>query len=136
MESNLTGMHNTIVKDVFILTPEMKENYVLLLHLKYRGNHSLAASKMGLDISALKEYDSGYKDAINDYLPTTEAVPSADEIIERGLRRLNDMIEMATDPQKITSAMKVINEMKKAKRRSDAESVYDKINKIILGEEQ
>lgn len=128
-------MLNSVIKDGFVITPEMKQNYVLLLSLRYMGNISYAASVFGIDPEKLREYEEMYKQDIQQYLPNSDSVPSPDEIMEKGLRRLNDMIELATDPQKITSAMKVVNEMKSANRRNTAESVYDKINKLILGED-
>ncbi len=119
----------------FRFTEEFKVNVVYLLATRYEGNIDKCSNGILVNKLLLAKWKEDLMPYVRDLLPNQEEESTSEDIFKKGMRRLKSVISTSKDPQKITSALKMMREMDKENNTKDEESIFDTINAMILGED-
>lgn len=119
------------------------KNLVYLMIRRYGGGwRERFPSDMGLPADKCEKIYDAYYDEVLEEIEKEDAervgVPSANELIDKGLKKLNDIIVTCEDPSKLTRAIEILTDLKKsgALKDEEHESIFDKIQRKYKDENE
>lgn len=131
-------------KNVKNFIARRKIAYIYLMHRMFEGSPALMLKTMritGVKVEDIEEWDSEYKEAVYKTIQEEDAngvalkdpnedVPSIKAIKEKILRRVNTIIDEATDPARLATAYKFLSEFEASDDKKE-KSVLDAISESI-----
>jgi hypothetical protein len=120
----------------FKYTEELKINIVYLLFARYYGDIEKCSKAVLVNKALLAKWRDELQSLVKEMLPGEEEAINSELIYKRGMKRLEEVIKSSKDPQKITSALKIMRELEAGNEDRERESIFADINKMILEEEE
>lgn len=120
----------------FKYTEELKINIVYLLFARYNGDIEKCSKGVLVNKALLAKWRDELQSLVREMLPGEDEAINSELIYKRGMKRLEEVIKSSKDPQKITSALKIMRELEAGKEDRERESIFADINKMILEEEE
>ncbi|WRQ33536.1 hypothetical protein U5907_02545 [Bacteroidales bacterium MB20-C3-3] len=120
----------------FKYTEELKINIVYLLFSRYNGDIDKCSKGVLVNKALLAKWRDELQSLVKGMLPGEDEAINSELIYKRGMKRLEEVIKSSKDPQKITSALKIMRELEAGKEDRERESIFADINKMILEEEE
>lgn len=124
-----------IGEEGFTFTEEFKINIVYLLLARYDGDIERCSRGALINKLLLAKWKEELSAYVRELVPKSEDEVGSEDIYLKGMKRLQSVITTSKDPQKITSALKMMKEMETENKNKEKKSIFDSINTIILGEE-
>lgn len=124
-----------IGEEGFTFTEEFKINIVYLLLVRYDGDIERCSGGVLINKLLLAKWKEELSAYVRELVPKSEDEVDSEDIYLKGMKRLQSVITTSKDPQKITSALKMMKEMENENKNKEKKSIFDTINTIILGEE-
>ena len=119
------------------------KNLVYLMIRRYKGNWRASfPADMGIPADKCEKIYDMYYDVVLEEIEKEDAerleAPSANELIDKGLRKLNDIISTCEDPSKLTRSIEILTDLKRsgALKDEEHESMFDKIQRKAKDENQ
>lgn len=115
---------------------EKYRNLVYLMLTKYHDRwEDSFSSDMGIPPDVCRRMYSKYRDEVlemieNDRELTDDRIPSADDIIRKGMIQLEKRISSCDDPSKIARSIQLLDELKNGNsvKKEVKKSIFDKLN--------
>lgn len=109
------------------------KNLVYLMIRRYGDNWKQSFPEdMGLPADKCQEIYDMYYDEVMDEISKEEPVndvPTADELIEKGMKKLRNIISTCDDPSKLTRSIEILADMRDsgAVKREEHKTIFDRI---------
>jgi len=132
----------TFMPRKFEYTEQQMINYVFLLHFRYGGEIVPLYKDMGVPCKRLAKMQTQYLDQVKKLLKEDKCaevfnqseIPSLNDLYDKAMRRLEIIIEKATDAPPLINALYKLHDLKKRDQEaSPVKSFYEDLNEKLSG---